>query len=137
MMGNFKLYITMMAAAFVVMGMPLTAQALTPSDNSASVFPAEGNGKCSDYAENGVIMSLTSNIIPGGTSTATDGTASADVTFSADATSLSFDSDTKRRPKHFFSFSFLLFRSRFSFQFFGRFIPKINRVPSFIFRSGL
>lgn len=93
-MNKYKRFITTVTTAFLVLLMPLLAHALTPSENSATVFPAEGNGNCSDYAENGVIMTITGDVTPGVTTIATNGAASANITFNADAKSLSFDSAT-------------------------------------------
>ena len=89
-MENFKRYITIVVAVFMGLGTPLLAHAITPSDNSVTVFPAEGNGNCNDYAENGVIMAISASAP--GSGTATDGTESVHYTFNTSRTELSFDS---------------------------------------------
>ena len=91
-MEKYKRYITMMATAFMVMGMSLTAQALTPSENSATVFPAEGNGNCNDYAENGVIMAISASLP--GSGSASDGTETVTYTYDSDLNELTLLSST-------------------------------------------
>lgn len=59
------------------------------SDNSVTIFPAEGNKQCNDYAANSIVHQINGVISPS-SGTISDGSQSASYTLSPDGTTLTF-----------------------------------------------